>query len=214
MIDLSFVNPKKVNAVGIRHADRDYMEHGKIYQPLNDTGRQNAQLLGTKMRGFTNHLFFSSPVDRCQETVEFIQKGIFQDNEKKDVTLSNILGDPGPFVINEDNAFHIYDCQSVVEKQIAHENLPGIRNTTEGAKILVDYVRKQTRLAKNGTLLVFVTHDAIIGPTIFELTNERFNHSHWPDFADGFILERYNNEERIIRNNTYFDLNGKFISKE
>lgn len=207
MIDLSIVDSKKVNAIVIRHADRDPMEHGQINQPLNDIGRQNAQHLGEKMHGFTNYLFFSSPVDRCQETIEYIQKGIFQNNEKKDVTLSNTLGEPGPFVVNKkDNAFHIYGCQTVVEKQIAHENLLGIRNTTEGAKILVNYVRKQTQLAKNGTLLVFVTHDAIIGPTIFELTNERFNHSHWPDFADGFILERYNNKERIIRNNTYFDL--------
>lgn len=85
MIDLSIVDSKEVNAVVIRHADRDHMEHGQIYQPLNDTGRQNAQLLGTKMRDFTNYLFFSSPVDRCQETVEFIQKGIFQDNEKKKI---------------------------------------------------------------------------------------------------------------------------------
>lgn len=207
MIDLSLVNKSKTTAIIIRHADRDKMEHGQIFQPLNDEGRKHAFELGLKLQGFADYIFFSSPVDRCQQTVEEMQKGIFQNVIKEKITLSDILGEPGPFVINgKENSFKTLSVRSVVENQIAHNNLEGIRKTDEGCKIFMDFILNKMNGLRHGTLLVFVTHDAIIAPVIFEFTGEKFNHEHWPKFSDGFILESEDNEIRLIRNSQYFKL--------
>lgn len=207
MIDLSLVNKSKTTAIIIRHADRDKMEHGQIFQPLNDAGRKHAFELGLKLQGFADYIFFSSPVDRCQQTAEEMQKGIFQNVIKEKITLSDILGEPGPFVINrKNNSFKTAGHIKVVIKQIAHEDLEGIRKTKEGCKIFMDFVLNKMNGLSQGTLLVFVTHDTIIAPVIAELTAEKFNHEHWPEFSDGFIIESEDNEMRLIRNSQYFEL--------
>lgn len=205
MIDLSLLDKSKTNAIIIRHADRDDMMQNQIEQPLNETGKQNAIALGEKLRGFKNYVFFSSPVDRCQQSAQFIQEGIGLAENKN--SLSEILGRPGPFVVNrKENAFKTTGCKTVVEKQIAHEKLEGIRETSEGVKIFMNFVLDKMRSCEDGTLLVFITHDAIIGPVIFELTGEKFNHEHWPEFSDGFIVEKSGDEYKVIRSGIYFFL--------
>jgi broad specificity phosphatase PhoE len=99
MIDTSLLNPLNKNAIVIRHSDRDHMQPNQIYQPLNEVGRQNACILGEKLRGFKKYAFFSSPVDRCIETNECIMKGIFQDDTRRQISVSNVLGEPGPYVV-------------------------------------------------------------------------------------------------------------------
>ena len=205
MIDLSLIDRTKTNAIVIRHADRDQMEIHQTEQPLNELGEKNAFELGKKLQGFKKYVLFSSPVDRCQGTADFIQRGLgFKENIN---ILSNILGKPGPFVVDhKNNAFRTYSCKTVIEKQIAHEKLEGIRATQEGSKILIDFVTEEMNKVEPGTLLIFITHDAIVGPIIFELTGEKFNHEHWPDFSDGFIVEKDESEFKIIRNKKIFNL--------
>ncbi len=210
MIDLTLLDKTKTNAIVIRHADRNSMVQGQVSQPLNETGKKNAELLGEKLRGFMNYAFFSSPVDRCYESVEHLQKGIFG-KQKIQNTLSTILGEPGPFVIDrKNNAFKRHSCHKVIIKQIEHEQLDGIRDTQDGAKILVNFVTEQMNASTLGTLLIFVTHDSILAPVIFELTGEKFGYENWPDFSDGFIIEKNtcgsSDEYKVIRKNQYFDL--------
>ncbi len=211
MIDLTLIDKTKTNAIVIRHAERDKMDIGQTEQPLNEEGIRHAIELGEKLKGFKNYAFFSSPVDRCQQTVEYMQKGIFG-NEKKQNTLSEHLGKPGVFVVdNKNNAFKTLSCKKVVTKQIAREKLEGIRATNEGTKLLTDYVIKQMNNSEEGTLLAFITHDAIIAPVIFELTGEIFDYEHWPNFSDGFIIEKNNNSSyKVIRNGNVFDLKKDF----
>lgn len=214
MIDMALLDKNKTNALVIRHSDRDAMQQWQIEQPLNDEGKKHAEELGEKLRGFKNYEFFSSSVDRCQETVAFMQKGIFGKQEKPN-TFSEILGRPGVFVVDrKNNAFKTLSCRKVVTAQIAHETLDGIRNTVEGSKIFVDFVIEKMKSAQKETLLVFVTHDAIIAPVIFELTGEVFGHNspseNWPDFSDGFIIEKStcgsSDEYKVIRKNKVFEL--------
>ncbi|MCR5124282.1 MAG: histidine phosphatase family protein [Treponema sp.] len=210
MIDLTLLDKTKTSAIVIRHADRDSMQQWQIEQPLNDEGKKHAQELGEKLCGFKDYAFFSSSVDRCQETVAFMQKGIFGKEEKPN-TFSEILGRPGVFVVDrENNAFRTLSCRKVVTAQIAHEKLEGIRDTVEGAKLFVDFVIEKLQSSKDGTLLVFVTHDAIIAPVIFELTGEKFGYENWPDFSDGFIIEKNtcdgSDEYKVIRKNQIFEL--------
>lgn len=210
MIDLTLLNKNKTNVLIIRHADRDNMDMGQIEQPLNAQGIMHAKELGYKLQGFVNYVFFSSPVDRCQQTIEYIQEGIFSEKGKIQNNLSEYLGKPGVFIVDRtNNAFHTLSCRKVVVKQIAHEKLNGIRNSAEGTKIFVDFVIAQMNRVPKGTLLVFVTHDAIIAPIIFELTGEKFGYDNWPDFSDGFIIEQNDNttiEHIVIRKNKYYTL--------
>lgn len=207
MIDLSLLDRTKTNALVIRHAERNDMQKWQIEQPLNDEGKKHAAELGEKLKGFKNYVFFSSPVDRCRETVEYMQKGIF--NEIKPYDFSELLGKPGAFVVDrKNNAFKTNpSCIDVVMAQIAHEKLEGIRPTEEGAKLLTDFAVGQMNTVPEGTLLVFVTHDAIIAPLIFELTGEKFNRDNWPDFSDGFIIEKCSETDyKVFRKGKIFKL--------
>lgn len=205
MIDVSSLDRTKTTALVIRHADRDKMAHAQIFQPLNEAGKRNAYELGTKIRGFRNYLFFSSPVDRCVETAQNMQSGISTEKMNKPIE-STLLGEPGPFVINQqNNAFKTTSLRTVVKKQIAHESLEGIRTTEEGTKIFVDFILSQLKMAPDGTLLVFVTHDAILAPVISELTGEEFGHENWPGFSDGFFMEDRVGKYVVIRNGKAFE---------
>lgn len=211
MIDLTLLDKTKTNALILRHAERDKMDIGQIEQPLNEEGIRNATKLGTQLRGFADYAFFSSPVDRCLQTIECIQMGLFGNPEEKPNNLSPLLGKPGVFVIDrKNNAFRTASCKDVVIDQIAHKTLEGIRDSAEGTQMLVDYVIEQIKMVPKGSLLVFVTHDAILAPVIFELTGERFDHDHWPDYSDGIIIERISNslslKYRGIRNGAYYNL--------
>lgn len=214
MIDVSFFDKSKTYALVIRHAERDYMVYGQISQPLNQLGRQHSFELGTKLQGFSKYQFFSSPVDRCVETNECLYEGVFGNMNGHINSPTNVLGEPGPYVANRKaNAFKtITSCTRVIELQIEHERLEGMRDTTEGAKFLTDYVIEQYEKSDTGTLLVFTTHDAILAPTIFELTGEKFNHENWPDFLDGFILEKIDKRFMVVRKNKCFDLREDFYA--
>lgn len=207
MIDTSVLNTKITTAMIIRHADRGEVPAGQIECPLNELGKQHAFELGKKLKGFKKYKFFSSPVGRCQQTIEFIQKGINGIADKSIVEISNVLGEPGAFVLDrKNNAFGEFGGYLVVEKQIAHETLKGIRPIEEGTKIFMDYILSELDKADEETLIIFVTHDAIVGPVEFELTGENFNKEHWPDFADGFFVEKAGDNKRVIRNCKYFTL--------
>ena len=211
MIDLALLDKTKTNALLLRHAERDKMDIGQIEQRLNEAGIKNATILGAQLRGFVDYRFFSSPVDRCIQTVECLQMGIFGNREEKPNSHSDLLGRPGVFVVDrKNNAFRTSNCKDVVICQIAHKNLEGIRGSIEGTRILIDFVIEQMKLATPGSLLVFVTHDAIVAPVIFELTGEQFDHDHWPDYSDGIIVEQTasspDSQYRVIRNSTYYNL--------
>ena len=208
MMDLASLDRIRTNALVIRHADRDAMRQWQIEQPLNEIGMRNAVAFGQELRGFSNYAFFSSPVDRCRQTIECIQTGVFAGQRTAECGLSEILGKPGPFVVDRmNNEFKINpSCREVVIAQIAHCKLLGIRRTEEGAKMFMDYVTEQMNSVPNGTLLIFVTHDAIIAPVIFELTGERFDYDNWPDFLDGFVVEKHGEDFKVMRNNKTYEI--------
>lgn len=207
MIDLSLIDRTKTNAIVIRHAEREKMDIGQVEQPLNEIGIKHSMELGEKLKGFNKYYFFSSPVGRCQQTVEYIQIGLFG-CVKESNTLSPLLGKPGVFVVDrKNNAFLTQSCKKVVIKQIEREPLEGIRGIDEGTNMLTNSIIAQSNIAEDGSLLIFVTHDAIIAPVIFDLTSEKFDYEHWPDFLDGFIIKKNGvSDYKVIRNGKTFEL--------
>jgi broad specificity phosphatase PhoE len=202
MIDTSFLDRNKNMAVVIRHSERNPIPDGvhDIVTPINKRGEAIATELGAQFSLFDTLEMISSPVERCLQTGRAILVG-FQ--KQATVRTSNLLGEPGPFVFDCEVAkdhFINMTCKTVVESQIAGQELAGIRPIAEGSKMLKDFIVSELQKNKIGNLLVFITHDAILAPFIFQYTGEKFNHEHWIDYIDGIAFIAEKKEIQIIRN--------------
>jgi broad specificity phosphatase PhoE len=209
MIDISFINQGNKNtAILIRHSERNHIPDGvhDIITPINAQGEIIATELGKTMRSFESIKIISSPVDRCVQTGNAIMKGF---GTQSAISYSNLLGDPGPFVFDCEVAkdhFINMTCKTVVETQIAHKELAGIRPIEEGSEILKRYIVLEMQNNTPNNLLIFITHDAILAPFIFQYTGEKFNHEHWIDFIDGVAFIEKSEQVFLIRNGKEYEL--------
>lgn len=208
MIDTGFLDKNANTAILIRHSERNHIPDGvhDIVTPINAQGEAIAIELGKKLRKFDRIEIISSPVERCVQTGNAIMKGFDMQTE---TGFSNLLGEPGPFVFDCEVAkehFIKMTCKTVVEIQIAHKQLAGIRPIEEGSEMLKNYIVAELQANKPNNLLVFISHDAIIAPFIFQYTGEKFNHEHWIDYIDGVSFIESNNQVYIIRNGKKYEL--------
>lgn len=208
MIDTGFLDKNANMAILIRHSERNHIPDGvhDIVTPVNAQGEMIAIELGKKLRKFDRIKIISSPVERCVQTGNAIMKGFDMLTE---IGFSNLLGEPGPFVFDCEVAkehFIKMTCKAVVEIQIAHKQLAGIRPIEEGSEMLKNYIVAELQANKPNNLLVFISHDAIIAPFIFQYTGEKFNHEHWIDYIDGVSFIESNNLVYIIRNGEKYEL--------
>ena len=192
----------------IRHADREFIPDGvhDITTKLNEAGKINAQILGKSLKPFKIIKCFSSPVERCIQTANNILDGYSSDVT---VTISNILGEPGPFVVNCEVAkehFIKLGTKQVVEKQISNQQLSGIRPTSEGNRILLNFILSEIVSYQENNLVLFITHDAILAPFINYLTGEKFGESNWIDFLDGLYLGQKQSQLYAVRKSETFQI--------
>jgi len=202
MIDTAFLKDgyKKV-ALIIRHADREHIIPGKNEdEPLNETGKLNSIKLGEILSPFNGVKIFTSPIGRCIQTGEAILKG-FQKHGC--ISQSNMLGEPGPFVFDKKQAEQMFkeiSTKGIVEKQIAGEIITGIRQLADGCELLKNYIVSEMNTNIEENILIFISHDAIIAPFIYQYTGEKFGRKNWLNFLDGAILMRENDNISFIRN--------------
>jgi broad specificity phosphatase PhoE len=202
MIDTKFLDNNRNMAILIRHSERNHIPDGvhDIETPINAQGEIIAAELGKKLQIFSSIKVISSPIDRCVQTGNAIMKGFQKQSE---IGFSNLLGHPGPYVFDSETArehFVKMTCETVVENQIAHKKLSGIRPIEEGSEILKNYIVSELQTNKPNNLLVFISHDAILAPFIFQYTGEKFNHEHWIDFIDGVTFVKKESKIFLIRN--------------
>jgi broad specificity phosphatase PhoE len=208
MIDTKFLDNNANMAILIRHSERNHIPDGvhDIVTPINAQGEIIAVELGAKLRTFDRIKIISSPVKRCVQTGNAIMKGFGVQSE---IGLSSLLGEPGPFVFDCEAAkehFVKMTCKTVVETQIAHKQLAGIRPIEEGSDMLKNYIVAELQANKPNNILVFISHDAILAPFIFQYTGEKFNHKHWIDYIDGVSFLKCNNQIFLIRNGEKYEL--------
>jgi len=208
MLDTSFLDKSKNMSILIRHSERNHIPDGihDIITPINMQGEIIAAELGKKLRIFDTIKVISSPVGRCVQTGNAIMKGF---GIQSKIYLSNLLGEPGPFVFDCDAAkkhFIKMTCKTVVETQIAGQPLAGIRLIKDGSELLRNWIISEIQKNKAGNLLVFISHDAILAPFIFQYTGEKFNHEHWIDYIDGVSFVERENQILLIRNGKEYEL--------
>ncbi len=185
----------------IRHAERNPIINPREHaaELLNEKGKTEATYLGIELsKAFNSIAIYSSPITRCIQTGECIAKAFGDDIN---IHTSNILGEPGPFVFGDAmDSFESLTTKGVVNSMIKGKRLPFIRSITEGSRILLNFIQKETDQHKNDVAIIFISHDAIVAPFINFLTNEEFNQSHWIEFLGGIkILFNSNDKERSFQ---------------
>lgn len=180
----------------IRHAERNHIVNPREHtaELLNEKGKTEAINRGIELsKVFSSIVIYSSPINRCIQTGKYIAKA-FKDDIN--IHISNFLGEPGPFVFGDAmDSFDSLTTKGVVESMIKGKQLPFIRSTDEGSKILLDFIQKETNKYGNEVAVVFVSHDAIVAPFINFLTNEEFNQSHWIEFLGGIKISFNTNDD-------------------
>ena len=154
-------------ALLLRHSDRHAFPEGKSGDAtrLTHVGEQRARALGQAL-GESITWSLSSPLVRCTRTAELMGAN---------PVTSQLLGDPGPFVIDRDIAAQVFMRQGtreVVFGQIRGETWGCMRPLDQGAGLLLDLL--QTNVAANPGIGIAISHDAIVMPFITQTTGYDF----------------------------------------
>jgi len=69
-------------------------------------------------------------------------------------------------------------------------------------------LEKKSKFKKieNNSILILVTHDAIVAPFINFYFNEWFDENNWVDFLDGVFITKKSNQITMNRNNLQYGI--------
>ena len=170
-------------ALLLRHAERPPIAPGELGAelPLTSRGVALASALGHCL-GAALHGIRTSPVRRCRETAEALRQGAGASALR--ILDDHMLGDPGAFVTDPACAWEHWrerGNERVVELLAwGSEPLPGLATPYSAAQDLATHVLANTESG----IHVFVTHDAILLPTVARLLPGVENRTWWPDFLE------------------------------
>ncbi len=173
----------------IRHADRRPLAPGVEDgdAEISDEGSARAEDLGRRLRSRAGLWAETSPLVRCQQTVQHILAGAAK---SADIAHNRLLGDPGPFVVDPrggSDLFASLGTPTVVRGQIAGETWPPLHPTAEGAFASSSVTSPGAFRERGGTGICVVSHDAMVMPVIAALTGEQFVET-WLEPLDGLAL--------------------------
>ncbi len=187
-------------ALILRHAEREEIPQGTfgVNVPLTSCGVASAERLGAML----SHIRFSvcataSPVPRCNSTAAAIMRGC---KWAEEVALDWRLGDPGPFVVDEEVSGALFldiGILEIVKHQLTCTKPPaGMRPTAEGVGLLLELTTNKLR--SRGRLNIYVTHDAILAVLVAYLYRLPVDEIDWPGYLDGLLLWRCGNRIHFI----------------
>ena len=172
-------------ALLLRHAERPPIQIGDpgTALALTAVGRHNARAFGAAIAGNLRQTF-TSPVLRCRETAAAIHAGARAEHIPRD---DRNLGDPGVFIADSALAWTNW-------RDLGHESvmdhlawsrtpLPGMVPPAEAARRLLDHIANHLSGAAPGFHL-FITHDAILFPTIARTLPSAASRAWWPAFLE------------------------------
>ena len=184
-------------ALILRHAEREDIPPGTfgVDVPLTAYGVESAERLGAMLSGLRPQAgVTASAVPRCVSTGRAILRG---GGWSEGVALDWRLGDPGPFVVDEEVSgarFLEIGILEIVRHQLTHVEPPaGMRETSEGVDLLLGLTANGQRSC--GRLNIYVTHDAILAVLVAYLYRLSVDEIRWPDYLDALLLWRC--EERL-----------------
>lgn len=172
----------------VRHSVRGPIPHGDAGNdvPLTQHGETLATELG-RLIGQRIGRVVSSPVGRCVATAARLVEG---SGATRTIGLSRMLGNPGVFVVDGAAAWPNWlqrrNAGMMEHLMTADPPLPGLAVAGEAARQLVHYMLTETG-AEPG-VHVFVTHDAVLLPTVAQLQGRILPSEDWPGFLDAAFL--------------------------
>ena len=177
-----------VGIILLRHVERsEYDGIVPFDARLSDRGVQTAIEFGRRTKGYISSVK-TSPVHRCQQTARHIIQG---SGSHIPYVISEVLGDPGAFVYDAEEAGSYITAHGVhgfMDKLIHGPEGNGIRKRHEGVKILTSFIKDTLKNLTKGKAAVFVTHDSIIAPLVCEWFNVDTISEAIPDYLDGIYI--------------------------
>jgi broad specificity phosphatase PhoE len=171
----------------LRHADRDDIPQGSFGNEilLNEKGKQNAQSLGKNLSESKINRIFTSPVERCVQTAEFLTKGYGKTIEIIETTA---LGAPGLHITDEKIAgeFYLqYGFDEMYKRFMQGKEIPGIPNINQLNYRITNFITENT--TTNGTT-IFITHDMLIAFYHFSINNKVYTKDNWINYLTGLTF--------------------------
>lgn len=178
----------------IRHADRDKIPTGEFGNDvlLNEKGIKRATDFSKSLSELKINRIFTSPVQRCIQTAEYIAKGY---GKPLEITQSHELGDPGLHISDDKVAgkFFLTEGFDELYYRITHNiDIPGISVTKEFNTNVTDFL---TENSKENGLTIFVTHDLLIAHYHFSINGKIYPKDNWVKYLGGLILKNGRYEE-------------------
>lgn len=187
-------------ALILRHAEREDIPPGTfgVDVPLTAYGVESAERLGATLSGLRLQVrVTASPVPRCVSTGRAILRG---GSRSEQVALDSRLGDPGPFVVDEEVSGALFleiGILEIVRRQLTQVEPPaGMRPAREGVDLLLGLTANNLR--SRGRLDIHVTHDAILAVLVAYLYRLPVDEINWPGYLDGLLLWRSGDRLNLI----------------
>ena len=182
----------------IRHAERYYSADPRedFKCLLTEQGIKDAHAFGERLLKLDKKIDImkTSRIERCVQTAKAILSGAQSDSP---IMYSKKLGDPGVFVSNEKIAFETFlelGIEPLVQKLVNGEQLPGLLNIKQSVTHFLQEVIDD--LMTHDGIIIYVSHDAIIGSIASYLSSIPLNSDNWITYLNGPSF--YNHEENKI----------------
>lgn len=177
-------------SVFLRHADRDLRDTKNlgIDEPLNNLGIQNAQQFGKLLSHLKIHKIFTSPVERCLQTKNYIQNGY---GKNLIIEQSNLLGLPGIHIKDEKiaaNYFQKHSTYQVYQSYVQNYGLEGFHKPDFIFQKLNEWSIQNIH---SEHINLYITHDILLAIYIFAYNKNVYHFPQWIDFLTGFIIKHY-----------------------
>ncbi|MCE2404231.1 MAG: histidine phosphatase family protein [Dehalococcoidia bacterium] len=180
-------------ALVLRHAEREDIHPRTfgVHVPLTACGVTSAERLGAALSRIRPQIrVAASPVPRCASTARAILRGA---GAPEEVTVDWRLGDPGPFVVDEEISGALFlqiGILDIVRHQLTGDEPPaGMKSTPEGVHLLLGLAAND--LGPHGRMNIHVTHDGILAVLVAYLYRLSVDEISWPGYLDGLVLWRH-----------------------
>ena len=178
-------------AIIIRHADRNQIPNGHFGNDvlLNEIGIANSILFGKKLVGRKIARIFTSPIQRCVQTAEYIAKGY---GTKLDIIETTALGAPGLHIADEELAGKYYlkhGFFKILDDFRSGITSPGMTDIAEFESKMNDFISKNSNA---DGITIFVTHDAVISLFHYCYDQTIYTKDNWVLYLGGLTITKNN----------------------
>lgn len=206
LIDNLKILPNNIAVAGLlRHAERQPFLPGDFGNEvtLTEKGIVSCQSLANKLNTQLIQLY-TSPVKRCLQTAELLSSTAKFSCFK----TSNLLGDPGIFIIDRHQA-HDYCTQHDPVTMVRHllsqqRNPAGFCYSTEAS--VFELIQYLLNAATEPGLTLFITHDSILSVVLGIIFEQIELDELWPDYLECLFLWRQQNFIHLIYRGQYKQL--------